>query len=213
MPILKNAKTVWVDDNPWQSPDGKVTIWKVKLEVDGERELHSTMSKVLATEGWQGDVEVYTNQKGKDYVRQAPKEEHGGSASAGQVAQGRVPFRADPEKQAEIKAEWAIGQALSKVDLPSAIPNQELTQELTIQLRYVEQLAARLFKMVDNVKRSGSPSGATPALPATTPTNEPEEPQASAPARPWDKLGRQGDQETYNAIAGQEDLPPGWWND
>lgn len=77
MPILTNAKTVWVDDNPWESPDGKVKIWKIKLERNGERDTHSTMSKTIATEGWSGDIEVYTNAKGKDYVRQAPKEEQG----------------------------------------------------------------------------------------------------------------------------------------
>lgn len=73
--IKQNAKTVYVDDKPWSSPDGKVTIWNIKLEIDGERDLWSTMSKQVATEGWQGDIEVYTNDKGKTYVRKAPKEE------------------------------------------------------------------------------------------------------------------------------------------
>jgi hypothetical protein len=34
------------------------------------------MSKALAVNGFLGDVEVYTNDKGKTYVRQAPKEEN-----------------------------------------------------------------------------------------------------------------------------------------
>lgn len=74
--ILKNMKTSWVDDDPWTSPDGKVTIWNIKLKDDkGEPQLYSTMSKAIAVEGWAGDVELYTNTKGKEYVRQAPKED------------------------------------------------------------------------------------------------------------------------------------------
>lgn len=83
MPILKNAKTVYVDNKPWESPDGKVKIWTIKLEINGERNTHSTMSQKIATEGWTGDVEVYTNAKGKDYVRQAPKEEQGSFSGGG----------------------------------------------------------------------------------------------------------------------------------
>lgn len=90
MPILKNAKTVYVDDNPWNSPDGKVTIWTIKLEVDGERNTQSTMSKAIATKGFQGDVEIYTNQKGKDYVRQAPKEDVGGNARPSDDTQDNI---------------------------------------------------------------------------------------------------------------------------
>jgi len=72
--ILKNAKTVWVGDDAFNIPGTNLTIFTIKLEVDGERELHKTMSDKIAEEGWSGDVEVYTNDKGKEYVRQAPKE-------------------------------------------------------------------------------------------------------------------------------------------
>lgn len=76
MPIIKNVKTVVSDDNPWSSPDGKVKIWNIKLETsEGDRLLYPTMSKAIAEYGWTGDIEVYTNAKGKDYVRQAPKED------------------------------------------------------------------------------------------------------------------------------------------
>lgn len=81
MPVLKNAKTVWVGDTPYNIPGTEITIYQIKLEIDGERELHSTMSKALAGLGWEGDVEVYTNAKGKDYVRQAPKEDTGGNSA------------------------------------------------------------------------------------------------------------------------------------
>lgn len=74
MEILKNAKTVWIDPENFKIPDGP-TIWTIKLEVNGERDMYKTMSKALATEGFVGDVEIYTNNSGKTYVRQAPKEE------------------------------------------------------------------------------------------------------------------------------------------
>lgn len=85
--ILKNHKTAYVTDKPWTSPDGKVTIWLIKLEDEkGERADYNTMSKTIATMGWTGDVELYTNDKGKEYVRQAPKEEsHGGDFGEGQA--------------------------------------------------------------------------------------------------------------------------------
>lgn len=73
--IIKDVLTTSIDSD-WTSPDGKVTIWTIKLETpDGDRHLYKTMSKKIAQEGWRGDVELYTNDKGKDYIRQAPKEE------------------------------------------------------------------------------------------------------------------------------------------
>ena len=74
--IIKKAKTTWVDDNPFQIPNGP-TIWTIKLVHDNdEPEIYKTMSKALAVKDFEGDVEVYTNDKGKTYVRQAPKEEN-----------------------------------------------------------------------------------------------------------------------------------------
>ena len=74
--ILKGAKTTWVDDSPFVIPNGP-TIWTIKLVQSGqEPEIYKTMSKALAVNGFLGDVEVYTNDKGKTYVRQAPKEEN-----------------------------------------------------------------------------------------------------------------------------------------
>lgn len=80
--ILQSAKTTWVDPEPFQIPNGP-TITTIKLEVDGKNDLYKTMSKALAIEGWQGDVEVYTNDSGKTYVRQAPKEDSGYNKPSG----------------------------------------------------------------------------------------------------------------------------------
>lgn len=123
MPILKNAKTVYVDDNPWNSPDGKVTIWTIKLEVDGERNTQSTMSKVIATEGFQGDVEIYTNAKGKDYVRQAPKEDFGERARPSDDTQDNI------ARSVALKAAvdyWAIGNSANTGTEEEVIDTAEL---------------------------------------------------------------------------------------
>lgn len=116
--ILKNARTVWVDNHHWTSPDGKVNIWMIKLEVDGQRGEYRTMSKIIAEEGWQGDVELYTNDKGKEYVRQAPKE---------QPAQGNQ--QSDEywqQRNADIRAQFAIKTAVALLKDPEADIKPEL---------------------------------------------------------------------------------------
>lgn len=107
--ILKRMKTVGLVGEPWTSPDGKVTIWNVKLEdPSGEQGMYSTMSKVVAQVGFSGDLEQYTNAKGKDYIRQAPKEEV-----------------ASPEKQRNISRSVALNNAvLSAVQLHLETPAQ-----------------------------------------------------------------------------------------
>lgn len=78
MPTLQlgAAKTVWVDDKPFNIPSTDIYIWKVKLEINGERDTYNTMSKKLATEGFEGVVEIYTNANGKEYVRQSKAAEN-----------------------------------------------------------------------------------------------------------------------------------------
>lgn len=56
----------------WKSPDGKVTIWEVK---NSDGKLEQTMSQAIATHGWSGQIEAYTNDNNKRYIRQEKKEE------------------------------------------------------------------------------------------------------------------------------------------
>lgn len=81
--IYKNVKTVYVAEDPFKIPGSDLTIYTIKLEIDGVRDLYKTMSDKIAVEDWEGDVEVYTNAKGKTYVRQAPKEEGSFTPKAG----------------------------------------------------------------------------------------------------------------------------------
>jgi hypothetical protein len=81
--IYKNVKTVYVAEDPFKIPGSDLTIYTIKLEIDGVRDLYKTMSEKIAVEDWEGDVEVYTNKNGKEYVRQAPKEEGNFTPKAG----------------------------------------------------------------------------------------------------------------------------------
>lgn len=103
--ILRGMKTVDLVGDPWTSPDGKVTIWNVKLEdPSGEQGMYSTMSKAIAQVGFSGDLELYTNAKGKDYIRQAPKEEQATAVSNS--------WNESPEKQAHISRSVALNDAV-----------------------------------------------------------------------------------------------------
>lgn len=141
--IIKGVKTTYVDDEPWSSPDGKVTIWKVKLETpDGERQLYSTMSKQIASEGFSGDVELYTNTKGKEYVRKAPKEEH---EAAG------VDW---DDKNNSIRAQFAIKAA---VQASGEFPGGGDSSDHATYIDNVEFLARQFYDMVDRVKANERP--------------------------------------------------------
>lgn len=159
MPILKNAKTTWVSDEPWSSPDGKVKIWTIKLEVDGQADTHSTMSKALATMGWTGDVEVYTNAKGKDYVRQAPKEEQ---ASGSRVSSNYTP---NPEQQESIARSVALKAAVDYYSGQKPTPSE------------VTNVAERFLDWLTN---SGS-QAVVATKPVSQTTNVAEKPQSAAP--------------------------------
>lgn len=112
--ILKAMKNIGVIGEPWTSPDGKVTIWNVKLEdPSGEQGQYSTMSKIIAEVGWSGDLELYTNAKGKDYVRQAPKEEQPQPSSGSSWGES-------PEKQDSINRAVALNNAVLNNPLATA---------------------------------------------------------------------------------------------
>ena len=61
----------------WKSPDGKITMYKLVLEMDGKSFEAKTYSKAIATEGWLGEVESY-EKAGKNgtetFVKQPQKE-------------------------------------------------------------------------------------------------------------------------------------------
>lgn len=61
----------------WQSPDGKITIFKVSLEYEGKAFEAKTYSKAIATVGWSGEVESYKKpgRNGDEaFVKQPQKE-------------------------------------------------------------------------------------------------------------------------------------------
>lgn len=133
--ILRNAKTVWVGEKPWSSPDGKVTIWSVKLDVDGSREIYSTMSAKIAHEDFSGDVELYTNDKGKEYVRQAPKVEESGKS-------------AYQDNSGAITASMAVKLAFQAfIQTETTLPTEDT------HWRQIEYMGDMIYRTINNVKQ------------------------------------------------------------
>jgi hypothetical protein len=87
MPIFKDVKTLG-SEKIWEKGDR--TIWKLKLEVQGNEMECKTYSKVISELGWSGDVE--TREQNNDVFVKQYKEEDGytPSGNAGSP-NGRAP--------------------------------------------------------------------------------------------------------------------------
>lgn len=121
----------------WQSPDKEKTIWEVTLQDDKGTDYRlKTFSKEISVEGFEGEVESYLNKRGERFVKQP--QAAGGYSGGNNAAR----LAADSKKQTEIRAEWAIGKAITSLGI---FP---LDAEA---LKKVESLAAELYTMVDNV--------------------------------------------------------------
>lgn len=75
MPQLQ-VKTVSAEE-VWKSPDGKLTIFKLTLEHDGQQVGAKTYSKTIATAGWSGTVETYekSGRNGSETFVKQPQQE------------------------------------------------------------------------------------------------------------------------------------------
>lgn len=131
-----------------------------------------------------GTVKEMTSKAGKQYNRfyreQRPEQAQGGS---------KYEPRADHHE--EIKAQWAIGQAVQMT-----IGFAQVNKEVNYSERYIEEEAKKLYAMVERVKGSSestSPKAQT-NLGEQTVTTTSSKPQA----RDWDKLG-QGKEEDVDA--------------
>lgn len=131
------AKTLSAQQE-WQSPDGQKTIWAVMLESEGKQYALKTFSEKIAVVGFEGDVESYQNQRGERFVKQVIAA--GGGYGRGGNNADRA--KADAAKQAEIRAEWSIGKAISSLGI---FP---LDADALVK---VQDLAIKLNKMVDAV--------------------------------------------------------------
>lgn len=141
MPILKDVTTK-SSDLIWTSPDGERELYKVDLEYEGKPFSAKTYSKAIIDDNFRGDVELEERpgKKGiETFVKQAPKENSGYNPTAGSKPAGN---HYQPRDDSHIKAQWAIGQAMSLVTLE------------TLDYRIIESIAIELFTMVDRVKNS-----------------------------------------------------------
>lgn len=144
MPVLE-VKTTSAN-SVWKSPDGQREIFELQLEYEGKPVKAKTYSKDISTVGWEGTVETYEKQSRngmETFVKQPPKENSGYPSSTGSGHSGTQSGGSGytPRDDSHIKAQWAIGQAVSTL-----AKDGELDLELT------EALAKDLFAMVDRVK-------------------------------------------------------------
>lgn len=126
----------------WQSPDKQRTIWEVNVKDEaGKTWPLKTYSAEISTVGFKGDVETYDGKDGQKFVKQ-PKPQ-GGFSGGGGVAR----LQADAAKQKEIRAEWAIGKAITSLGI-FPLDDEALGK--------VKDLATKLYTMVESVYDGGS---------------------------------------------------------
>lgn len=154
MPIINGVTTKSIKQ-VWQSPDGQRTINEVTMDYEGKLFKANTFSNDIASIGWSGDVESY-DKPGRNgsqtFVKQAPKENgfspstnsysNGGSNATTGTTRGSY----TPRDDSHIKAQWAIGQAMT------ALNGSLFTEESQFRADHVEAIAHILFAMVDRVK-------------------------------------------------------------
>lgn len=111
-------------------------------------------SKQEVAEGQKVQAEEYTikkSAKGTDYQQLKKVKVVGSSDNTSQGTTGKPQtrqFKADPDKQAEIKAEWAIGKVVETIGLDD--------------LQKVEEKAKALHAMVDRLKANGAEGSPEP---------------------------------------------------
>lgn len=152
MPIV--TVTTKSAEQVWKSPDGQRIIHKVELDYNGQVLRASTFSQAIATVGWTGEVESYekAGRNGNEtFVKQPAKEGFQGGSSSGSPAAYN---RGAPRDDRHIKAQWAIGQAMTMVDGIAKL-----------DFDVVEDIAQNLFLMVDRVKQAIPDAPETPEVP------------------------------------------------
>jgi hypothetical protein len=117
----------------WQSPDGEKKIWSVVLKTpEGSDYRLKTYSQEVAKPNFNGEVYSYLNKRGDRFVRQERK---------AQAAASKPAYQRDDNA---IRAQWAIGQAIS---LASVKMDKE-----AITMPVIERYAKELFATVSRVK-------------------------------------------------------------
>ena len=125
----------------WKTPDGQREIFELGMDYQGQPLKAKTFSKEISAVGWNGDVETYEREGrngSETFVKQPEKE--------GNFGGGAKPSYT-PRDDSHIKAQWAIGQAITV-----------LADKGSVDLELTEALAKDLFAMVDRVKGEKEPA-------------------------------------------------------
>lgn len=91
------AKTIEAKE-VWKSPDGKMVLSEIAMDIDGKRAVFKTYSKAIATEGWSGTIETYEKESKKagvppeTFVKQPQKEQGPDARSPAKFGKEADPF-------------------------------------------------------------------------------------------------------------------------
>lgn len=132
----------------WSSPDGKLTIFKLLLDYQGQDMQAKTYSKTVATEGWTGTVETYekAGRNGSETFVKQPQKEGGwqGGSSGGGRSFGGVKAPQD---------NYTMYLSYAKDIGIACIKDGKFDSDLFSQvLEAVEAGGAQLFASRDNAK-------------------------------------------------------------
>jgi hypothetical protein len=124
----------------WESKDSDRIIWEVTLKGDdGKQYRVKTYSAKISKEGYKGEVKSYVNPKGDRFVRQVPQTTDFGGGKSTYV----------PRDEASIKAQWAIGQAVTAIQKTDPTVDDDFYNR-------VEMAAKKFIKMIDVVKKEAA---------------------------------------------------------
>lgn len=124
----------------WEGKYGAMKTYHVRVDAHGEDVVQVNKKP-----------ESPAPQKGETIHGEISSTEHGLKYKYVSKQQGFGGFKADPDKQSQIKAQWAIGQA------------KDWVLQTTQEFGDIEVSAHQFFAMVDRVK-----SGQAPAVTGTT---------------------------------------------
>jgi hypothetical protein len=131
MPTIEVKTTK--SDKVWTAPDGKMSIYELELEYDGQPVKAKTYSESIATIGWSGTVESYekSGRNGTEtFVKQPKKEGYsGGGGGYSKGVGGRPP--ADPFT---MYLSYAKDIAVAMYNKDGTIKPDELKQVITMVL-------------------------------------------------------------------------------
>lgn len=164
----------------WSGQKGTFVDYKVRLEGQGNTVYTLTKKKdsqpPKVGDDFYADIDM-SGQFGPkikiDWNATRPQGGGGGGSYRGGGRQDREPFKPDPERQADIKAEWAIGKVIDSIGVEDLAKVEDLSRKLYVMVDKIKAVG----KPVDSVDKSDDGFSSAPANDGfnSTPANQPDD--------------------------------------